>query len=46
MRNVIEQNLSSEEAVKLYHDELIKNNFKPDKNIDQDIQLTDPALKM
>lgn len=46
MRNVIEQNLSSEEAVRLYHDELIKNNFKPDINIDQDIQLTDPALKM
>ena len=46
MRKVIEENLTSTEAVKLYHDKLIKNNIKPDRNMDQDIQLTNPALSM
>jgi len=46
MRKVITENLKSDDAVKLYHNELIKNNIKPDKDIDQDIELTDPALTM
>ena len=46
MRTVIEENIKSQEAVKLYHDTLIKNNFNPDKNLDDDIQLTDSILKM
>ena len=46
MRKVIEEDLTSKDAVNLYHDSLIKNNIKPDINIDQDIQLTDPALSL
>ena len=46
MRNVIENDLQSEEAVKLYHDELLKKSIKPDRDINKDIELTDPALTM
>ena len=46
MRNVIQNDLSSEEAVKLYHDELLKINIKPDRDIKLDSELTDPTLKM
>ena len=46
MRNVIENDLNSEEAVKLYHDKLLKNGIKPDRDISKDSELTDPALKM
>ncbi len=46
MRKVIENNLRSEEAVKIYHDELLKEGLQPDRDIDKDSQLTDPTLKM
>ena len=46
MRNVIENDLESEDAVKLYHDKLLKENIKPDRDISKDNELTDPALKM
>ena len=46
MRDVIQNDLSSEEAVKLYHDELLKINIKPDRDIKLDSELTDPTLKM
>ena len=46
MRNVIQNDLSSEEAVKLYHDELLKINITPDRELKIDNELTDPALKM
>jgi len=46
MRNLIENDLKSEEAVKLYHDELLKKGIKPDRDINKDIELTDPALTM
>ncbi len=46
MRNVIENNLESDDAVKLYHDKLLKENIKPDRDISKDNELTDPALKM
>jgi len=46
MRSIIDNNLKSDEAVKMYHDELIKNNLKPDRELSKDLELTDPALKM
>jgi len=46
MRDIIQNDLSSEEAVKLYHDELLKINIKPDRDIKLDSELTDPTLKM
>ena len=46
MRNVIENDLDSNDAVKLYHDKLLKENIKPDRDISKDSELTDPALKM
>jgi len=46
MRNVIENDLDSKDAVKLYHDKLLKENITPDRDISKDSELTDPALKM
>ena len=46
MRNVIEDDLNSEEAVKLYHDKLLKLGINPDRDIAKDSELTDPSLKM
>ena len=46
MRKVIENDLESDDAVKLYHDKLLKENIKPDRDISKDNELTDPALKM
>mgnify|MGYP001256937850 CR=1 FL=1 len=45
MKKVIHENLESEEAVKYYHDSLLKINIKPDRDLEKDIELTDPALK-
>jgi hypothetical protein len=46
MRSVIENNIKSEEAVKLYHDELQKNGIKPDRDLQHDSELTEESLKM
>ena len=46
MRQVIQDDLESLEAVKLYHDKLQKINIKPDRELEKDSELTDPALKM
>ena len=46
MRQVIQDDLESVEAVKLYHDKLKKINIKPDRELEKDSELTDPALKM
>ena len=46
MRNVIENDLKSDEAVKLYHDELNKLNIKPDRDLQNDSELTEESLKM
>ena len=46
MRKILEENINSLDAVKLYHDKLIKNKINPDKNIIDDKILTDPSLKM
>ena len=46
MRRVITEDLDSEEAVKSYHDDLSKINLKPDRDLEADMEITDPALKM
>ena len=46
MRDVIDNNIKSEEAVKFYHDELQKIGIKPDRNIKDDTELTEESLKM
>ncbi len=46
MRSVIENDLKSEEAVKLYHDELNKLNISPDRDLKDDSELTEESLKM
>ncbi len=46
MRKVLEEKISSLEAVKFYHDQLTKNDISPDLNIVDDSIITDPSLKM
>ena len=46
MRRVIEDDVSSEDAVKAYHDYLEKNGLRPKKPLAEDLEITDPALKM
>ena len=46
MRRVIEDNVSSEEATKAYHDELTKAGIRSKKALEDDIQITDPSLKL
>ncbi len=46
MRSVIENDIKSEEAVKLYHDELNKLGIKPDRDLQRDSELTEESLKM
>ena len=46
MRAVIEVNLKTDDAVKLYHEELKQKNFVPDRTLKKDLQITDPILKL
>ena len=46
MKQVVIGNLKSDEAVKYYHDSLSKININPARNLEADIELTDPALKL
>lgn len=46
MRRVIEEGISSEEATRAYHDDLGKAGIRPKKSLSDDIELTDPSLKM
>lgn len=46
MRRVIEERISSEEATKAYHAELQKAGIRPKKHLSEDLEITDPALKM
>ena len=46
MRKVIENDIESEEAVKLYHNELNKVGIHPDRELKEDSELTDDSLKM
>ena len=46
MRRVIEENISSEEATKAYHDELEKAGIRSKKSLSEDIEITDASLKL
>ncbi len=46
MRAVIEENIKTDEAVKVYHDELKQKNLIPDRSLKKDLQITDPILKL
>jgi hypothetical protein len=46
MRNVIEQNITTADAVKAYHAYLIKHKLKPDRDLSTDLEITDPVLKV
>ena len=46
MRAVIEENLKTDEAVIVYHDELKQKNLIPDRSLKKDLQITDPILKL
>ena len=46
MRAVIEKNVNTVEAVKLYHNGLTKKNIRPDFPLNKDLQITDPILKL
>ena len=46
MRKVVEDDLSSLEGVKFYHDSLTKKNLKPDNSLETDSELTEEILKM
>lgn len=45
MRQVVEGALSPEEAVKAYHGELQKSGLTPDRDLADDLEITDPTLK-
>jgi hypothetical protein len=46
MRAIIETNLKTDEAVKLYHNELKQKKLIPDRPLKKDLQITDPILKL
>ncbi|MBG1230963.1 hypothetical protein [Aestuariivirga litoralis] len=46
MRAVVENDLTTAEAVKAYHDHLSKNRLTPDRPLAADIEITDPVLKV
>ena len=46
MREVVENNIKSKDAVKLYHSELKKNKLIPDRKLLKDIEITEKVLKL
>ena len=46
MRKLVEEEITSSEAVKIYHDELRKKKLVPDKTLIKDLEITDPILKL
>lgn len=46
MRLVVEERVSSEEATKAYHDALAKAGIRARKGLAEDLEITDPSLKM
>ena len=46
MRKVVERDTTPEEAVKIYHDQLLKKKLTPDRNLKNDLRITDPILKL
>lgn len=45
MRLVIERLISPGEAVKMYHGYMVKNKMHPDREVTEDMEITDPVLK-
>ena len=45
MRKVVEGEFNSSDGVKFYHDSLIKKNIKPDRDINDDLVITEEVLK-
>lgn len=45
MRAVIERVVTPAEAVKAYHNHLLHEGIAPERDIDSDLEITDPALK-
>ena len=45
MRQMLENDISSEEATKAYYDDLLKSGIKPKLGLQEDLELTDPILK-
>ena len=46
MRRVLEEDISSEEATRAYHSELDKAGIRSKKPLSDDIEITDPSLKL
>ena len=46
MRLLLEEDLSPEEAVKRYHDELKKAGIRPKQSLETDLEVTDPACRL
>ena len=46
MRAVVERDVSSKEAVKMYHNGLEKKKLKSDRRLQKDLEITDPILKL
>ena len=46
MRKLVEKDISSEDAVKMYHNELSKKKMSSDRSLKRDLEITDPILKL
>ena len=46
MKIVVQESITSEEAVKYYHNELLEINIKPDRELEKDLELTEKMLPM
>ena len=46
MRLLLEEDVSPEEAVKLYHDKLAKAGIRPKQSLEKDLEVTDPACRL
>ena len=46
MRLLLEEDVSPEEAVKLYHDKLGKAGIRPKQSLEKDLEVTDPACRL
>ena len=46
MRTIVEEDVTSADAVKLYHDRLNKKKLLADRTLKNDLEITDPILKL
>jgi len=44
MRHIVEGDLSAEEGVKLYHQNLAKKSILPNRSLETDLEITDQVL--